>query len=395
MSQQTIGSLAAPKGLIGGPFGSSLVGSDYVQHGIPVIRGTNLGFGNHVGGEFVFVNQEKVRRDLAKNTAKPGDLIFTQRGTLGQIALVPEGPYDMYVVSQSQMRLRVDALQADVRYLYYACSSKQFKRQIDENAIATGVPHINLGILSRLMVAIPPLSEQVAIAEVLGALDDKIAANSRLIAILDALGVGLLDQFIPTVPLNDMIIYHKRPVDPSVLGNELVDHFSLPAFDAGSLPEVASAESIKSQKFAVDQPSVLVSKLNPRFPRIWDVIPLLGTLSLASTEFLVLESLYSTSTLLRAILLQTSFSAELESKVAGTSGSHQRVRPGDLLTTHVIDPRQVPVQLRELVSSLGMRAHAARNESSCLVSLRDTLLPALMSGKLRVKDAEKQLEEVL
>jgi type I restriction enzyme S subunit len=140
---------------------------------------------------------------------------------------------------------------------------------------------------------------------------------------------------------------------------------------------------------------VLVSKLNPRFPRIWDLPAVGPTTALASTEFLVLESRYSSSTVLWAVLSQPAFSSSLESQVAGTSGSHQRVRPVDLLATQVIDPRAMSDQVKDTISTLGQSIASFRAESLMLAELRDTLLPELMSGRLRVKDAEQAVGELV
>lgn len=107
-----------PNAIVGGPFGSNLVSADYVENGVPVIRGQNMGLGRWVTGDFVFVSEEKAGR-LDQNVARPGDLVFTQRGTLGQIAIVPNGKYDRYVVSQSQMKITVDASKADTLFLFY------------------------------------------------------------------------------------------------------------------------------------------------------------------------------------------------------------------------------------------------------------------------------------
>ena len=131
------------------------------------------------------MSQAKYEADLSSNTALPGDLVFTQRGTLGQVAVVPAQPHQRYVISQSQMRLRVDESRFDARFVYYACSTSEFARQVDDNAIRTGVPHINLGILARLELPAPSLKVQRGIAEVLGALDDKIAANTRILDVAD------------------------------------------------------------------------------------------------------------------------------------------------------------------------------------------------------------------
>src|SRR5690606_21463776 len=87
----TIEELAASKrwALNGGPFGSKLVSRMYVDAGVPVIRGCNLPMDKRFDeSEFVFVSEEKAD-DLRQHIAVPGDLVFTQRGTLGQVGLIP------------------------------------------------------------------------------------------------------------------------------------------------------------------------------------------------------------------------------------------------------------------------------------------------------------------
>jgi type I restriction enzyme S subunit len=184
----TVADIAAPtkNALVGGPFGSNLVQRDYVPSGIPVIRGQNMGFGRWVSGEFAFVSEEKAQQ-LAPNTARPGDLIFTQRGTLGQIAIVSTEPHNRYIISQSQMKLSVDSAKADALFLYYFFTTEEQQDYILRNAIQTGVPHTNLQHLRETPLRLPSLPEQRAIAGVLGALDDKIELNRRMNETLEAL----------------------------------------------------------------------------------------------------------------------------------------------------------------------------------------------------------------
>ena len=77
--------------IVGGPFGSELVSNDYVEEGVPVIRGQNMG-SRMVSGRFVYVTTAKAHT-LEANLAHPGDLVFTQRGTLGQVSLVPDAHF--------------------------------------------------------------------------------------------------------------------------------------------------------------------------------------------------------------------------------------------------------------------------------------------------------------
>ncbi|MEZ4672288.1 MAG: restriction endonuclease subunit S [Anaerolineae bacterium] len=191
-----VGDVAAPSrnALVGGPFGSNLVSRDYVLDGVPVIRGQNMGLGKWVAGDFVFVSEEKAQ-ELAANIARPGDLIFTQRGTLGQVAIVPFGKYDRYIVSQSQMKLTVDPDKADVHFLYYYFSSSEQQDYIRQNAIQTGVPHTNLTILRNTPLRLPLPEEQREIAGILGALDDKIELNRRINATLEATARALFQSW--------------------------------------------------------------------------------------------------------------------------------------------------------------------------------------------------------
>lgn len=78
--------------------------------------------------------------------------------------------------------------------------------------------------------------------------------------------------------------------------------------------------------------------------------------------------------------------------MTGTSGSHQRVKPDDLLATEVVDPRHIPGGVRASISAIASRVNQAHIESSTLSELRDTLLPGLMSGEIRVRDVERIVE---
>jgi type I restriction enzyme S subunit len=172
--------------LNGGPFGSKLVQRDYVESGVPVIRGGNLSTDARFdANEFVFVTPEKAD-ELLPNNAHPGDLVFTQRGTLGQIGIVPDAlPFSRYVISQSQMKLTVDRQKADPRYVYYVFKSSQTVQRIHNQAFSSGVPHINLEILREFEIELPTLPVQKRIASLLSAYDDLIENNTRRINILE------------------------------------------------------------------------------------------------------------------------------------------------------------------------------------------------------------------
>lgn len=176
-----------PYALVGGPFGSKLTSADYVDDGVPVIRGSNLSGGRYLNEQnFVYISEQKMREDLFGNLAHPGDIVFTQRGTLGQVSLIPkEANFDAYVVSQSQMKLSVDPQKADARFIYYYFSCRESVQRLISQNSSSGVPHINLTALRNFLVSVPTLREQQRIADILSIYDDLIENNRRRIALLE------------------------------------------------------------------------------------------------------------------------------------------------------------------------------------------------------------------
>jgi len=96
--------------------------------------------------------------------------------------LVPDSPYDRYLVSQSQMKVSLNRAVADPLFYFYVFTSDDQQGLIRQSTIQTGVPHINLGILRDIPVQLPPLTEQRAIAGALADVDALIGALTRLIA---------------------------------------------------------------------------------------------------------------------------------------------------------------------------------------------------------------------
>lgn len=188
----TLDDIKAPSegSLVGGPFGSELTSAHYVDSpGVPVIRGTNLDGKacNFIDDGFVFVSESKAA-ELSRNLAFPGDIVFTQRGTLGQVAEIPEDArFPRYVISQSQMKLAVDSTKALPRFVYHWYRSPIAQTYLEKHTLATGVPHINLGILKAFPIPLPPLREQRRIVDVLDKADAIRRKRQEAIALTEQL----------------------------------------------------------------------------------------------------------------------------------------------------------------------------------------------------------------
>jgi type I restriction enzyme, S subunit len=282
----------------------------------------------------------------------------------------------------------------DSRFLQKVLVNPSFKQHLLTIATGGGTRSaLTKAQISDLEIPLPPLNDQQAIAEVLGALDDKVAANIALVTTARHLALAMLPSVAVTAPLGTLVVHRRKQADPATMSDALVEHFSLPAFDAGKGPEIVEPSTIKSGKFLVDSPALLVSKLNPRTPRVWPVTGKHSHRMVASTEFLVLEPTAYDPWVMWALLAQPSFGAALEAKVAGTSGSHQRVRPDEVLATAVTDPRALPQRLIADLGAVLAPIEPLAEENRILAATRDALLPPLMSGKLRVGEAEKLVSE--
>jgi type I restriction enzyme S subunit len=358
-------------------------------------------------GDFLVINQRCVRdgrisleyarhHDSSKRTVKNDKIIHlndilinsTGVGTLGRTAPVQSLPGKL--TADSHLTIVRPLQSVHPKWLAYAISFAEPTIEAMAEG-STGQTELSRQRLALLELPLPPLDVQRAIATTLGSLDDKIESNKRLIInlklLLDSYS-GKVSEELPVVTLKDIANSQRKTINPSKLGKTKVDLYSLPAFDADARPEYVSAATIMSNKFQICESSILLSRLNPRINRTWWVEPDIHVPALASTEFLILTTQAGANPVeLSSIWLAVRdrhFRDELRHRVTGTSGSHQRVRPEDVMTIDVPDFSKISAILKETVFTLLQQIEQLRIESDRLVSLRDTLLPELLSGQIRV-----------
>ncbi|MHA3724158.1 restriction endonuclease subunit S [Leucobacter sp. HY1910] len=355
--------------------------SEYFDGTIPWLKTQELRDG------WVYETEEHITNAaIEKSSAKllPTNTVMMAMygGTVGKLAILGTE----MTCNQAACAMIVDPSKADYRYLYYALLND--RSRIVHRANGAAQQNLSARTIKALEYNFPAVEEQRAIAATLGALDDKIASNRRAIKSISDLIDAMSEQLgatLPGVPVGELAESFKLSVNPSKLGDSVVDHFSLPAFDSGAQPERVPASTIMSNKLRVPELAILISRLNPRFNRTWWASEKSGTPALASTEFLVLRA--ESELDLAAVWLAVRapfFRSELPRRVTGTSGSHQRVRPDDVLGIEVPDFSIAEKNVKKLALALLQRAELLREETNRLVVLRDSLLPELLSGRIRV-----------
>ena len=426
---------SSPNAIVGGPFGSNLVSRDYVRDGVPVIRGQNMG-ARWVTGDFVFVTPEKAD-SLKVNLARPGDVVLTQRGTLGQVSIVPSA-LPRCLVSQSQMKVTVDHEVADPQFLYYVLSSAEQQAYVRQNAIQTGVPHTNLEILRSTPIPVPPLTEQRAIAHVLGTLDDRIELNRRMNATLEAMVRALFRSwFVDFDPVRAKMagratglpeeiadVFPDRLVD-SGLGEVQRDvpdgwRASTLADVARLNPESWSNHNAPARVLYVDLAKTKWGDIDEIQVHCWADAPsrarrvlrrgdtIVGTVRPGNGSFALIDRddltgstgfavLRPTDPVTREIVWCAATSHDAIDRLAhlADGGAYPAVKPMAVLDTPVVLPDVPDASVRMAFSSLTAplldRLQANQREARTLGTLRDALLPKLVSGELRVRDAEKHV----
>lgn len=405
------------------------------ETGIPLIA-TNC-----IKNESLYPEKDKLRYvsratydEWFRDHPKPGDIIFVNKGTPGRVCLVPD-PVD-FCIAQDMVALRANEHLIYPNYLFALLRSPQTQAAITNLHVGTMIPHFKKTDFDKLILPVPDRSAQIQIGdlyvEFCKAIHILEKTNETLEAIAKALFKSWFIDFDPVrakaegrptglpteisdlfpdsfedselgeIPrgwkvqtFGSLLSISRDSINPSEAPLELFDHYSIPAYDSGCIPNKEFGGSIKSQKFLVEDDSLLVSKLNPSSPRVWIPYSSGTRRRICSTEFLVCRTFQGVGRSFAYCLASSDPIIETMIGLAGgTSNSHQRIRPEDFLNlTCCPGNEQVRTVFCSLVDPIMNSVLWNKQESVDLGQIRDTLLPKLISGELRIPDAEALVAE--
>lgn len=181
-----------------GPFGSRIKKENFVESGIPIIKGSNLTGDFLVEENYSYLTIEKAD-ELSSANAFRGDLIITHRGTLGQVGIIPsDSLFDRYIISQSQLKVSLDRDRVNPFFVYYFFKTRIGQQRLLENASQVGVPAIARASTSvkSIVISLPKQKNiQDDIVEILFTLDRKIALNKKMNTTLEAMAQALFKSW--------------------------------------------------------------------------------------------------------------------------------------------------------------------------------------------------------
>lgn len=427
--------------------------TEYLPSGIPFLRSLNVAPHRIEMADMKFVSAD-FHGKLKKSALRPGDVVIVRTGKPGTAAVIPP---NLHVANCSDLVVVRPGPKLDPRFLAYFINS-QAQGHVDAHTVGAVQQHFNIGSARQMKVPTPLLAEQRAIAGVLGALDDKIEANRRMNATLEALARALFKSWFvdfdpvyanmgrakmarsaegatnpeiarppamaPTLdgsgiacdagglaalfparltdsPLGPIpegwevkglseiarflngLALQKYPPD----GDDFIPVIKIAELRAGEWSSGDRASTDIPSDYIVEDGDLLFSWSGSLIHRLWAG----GRGALNQHLFKVTSQAVPRWYMFQAIDLHMPEFRDIAADKATTMGHIQRKHLDQALIT--LPPPPLLKAAGNVVGALESRILTAKLQSRTLAQLRDLLLPKLLSGALRVRDAEKMVED--
>jgi len=331
------------------------------------------------------------------------------------------------VVSTGFCVLRAREGKVDPRFLYYLVTQQSFTDYLVSRAEGSAYPAVNPSVFEEAEIRVPPLSEQRAIARILGTLDDKIEANRKMNTTLESIAQALFQSwFVDFDPVRaksegrnlglprQIADLFPSEFEDSSLGpipkgweaSNLSDICSLNPLRSLRQGEIAPYLDMKNMPTLGPGPNEVVNRKFTSGSRFENGDTLLARITpclengkaayvqhladrqvgWGSTEFIVLRPHSPIPPVFAYYLARSDrFRSFAIQRMTGSSG-RQRVDSSSLSSFSLaIPPDEIFIEFGKLLSSAMTISHANTQNSKPLSQVRDSLLPKLLSGKLRVK----------
>ncbi|MDH4405539.1 MAG: restriction endonuclease subunit S [Cyanobium sp. D14.bin.5] len=398
-----------------GPFGSQLHASDYVFSGIPSIMPANIKDGRVSEEGIARIAEEDAKR-LSKYLTKAGDIVYSRRGDVERCALIRKRE-EGWLCGTGCLRVRPGSGVVDPDFCSHFLSHPETKEWISRHAVGATMPNLNTQILSALPVLLPSLQEQKAIAHILGTLDNKIELNRKTNETLEAMAKALFKSwFVDFDPVRA-----KAEGRPTGLPAEISDLFP-DSFEDSELGEIPSGwcvstigEKIKwnhgktwEAHLRVEDSTITALGSNGIMGKSalemgCDRIVVMGNRGscgalndfsgaywVSNNAYYITEKENTYFEYWRQVLRSIDFAPF----IGGSSNPFMPLKNFAHICV-ICPPDSMLRHFSQGGATIRGKIERIDQESAFLSQIRDALLPKLISGEIRIPDAEKMLEEML
>ena len=353
--------------------------------GYPLVRTPNVGKGRLLLNGIHKVSEEVYNIRNARAIPEEGDLILAREAPVGNVSLIMPG--QRVCLGQRVVLLKPKRELVDPNYLTYYLLSAEVQHRLKNHANGAVVAHLNVSDIRDLLVTLPNLDEQVVIGKILSSIDDKIQLNQQINDNLEQQASSLLSDWISTYPcrtykLSDICKYANAKCETGNLTpqNYISTENMLP--NKKGIVEASNIPTGKATCFKVDD--ILIANIRPYFQKIWKADINGG----CSADVLCIRAnIESHSPILYWLLHQDAF---FEYVMTGAKGCKMPRGDKQHIMNWSIDLPEVQywADLATQLGSIDQQIAYNRIESINLSNLRDTLLPKLMSGEIKINEID-------
>ncbi|EGP5101757.1 restriction endonuclease subunit S [Enterococcus faecium] len=368
---------------------------------------------------FIFKGERGITEEGLKNssayTVPTGTVLFSSRAPIGYVAIAGKN----LTTNQGFKNIVVND-ENDNLFIYYLL--KNNIKFIESHANGSTFKEISAKVFKNLEFDVPNLDTQRKISKILSTLDSKIELNNQIISNLEELastlfkrwfvdfefpdengkpykssGGKMVDSELGEIPegwkiikLSDLVVQIKETFNPNKTEVEKVNHFSIPNFDSKKFPVIEDVNTIKSNKTKITDFTVLFSKMNPNFERVWLTELNKSYLNVCSPEFIALDCKnINLQTYTYFLCKSTAFNRFLVNNATGSTGSRQRIKPSIAMEFKFVGAVDLINKYGEICSGISEQIMNLRNQIENLKEMRDALLPKLLSGEIELPEDEE------
>jgi len=367
---------------------------EFVDTGVAFIRAADMSAGAVDFNASAKINQTAMGR-ITRGKGLPHDVLLSHKGTVGKVAIAPWDAPDFVCSPQTTFWRSLDLEWLDPRFLAYYLRSPEFVLQLESRKGETDMAaYVSLTEQRRLMIRLPPVHVQRGIAYRLRGLDDKIQANLRLLRCVISLvkaevHAAVLVAGSRAVPITALarfvnggaftkgatgsgrMVIRIAELNSGPGGSTVYTELDVPQDKTARPGDLLMSWSGSLDVYRWTREEAIINQ--HIFKVIPDVLP----------AWLVHERLKAVMPIFQSIAKDK----------ATTMGHIQR---GHLESTMVMLPPWEQVRLLDArLGPLWDRLLLAEREIHSLTALRDALLPELLSGRIRVPDADEVVESAM
>ena len=395
-----------------GPFGSQLHKSDYVEFGTPIVMPKDITNGKINDNNISRISKNDVAK-LFKHKLVPGNIIYPRRGDISKCALITSKE-DGWVCGTGCIKVDINQQIANSTYVMYVLCQSETVNWIESNAVGTTMLNLNTSILSDLPIKLPSLNTQKKLANIVSSFDKKIDLNRRINDNLEQQAQTLFKSWLVDfdpfkngkfvesemgmIPEGWKVISLQEYCQEITRGNTptYVEKSNRPILNQ----KVNKGVSLEKQyyKYNSENVEVSISKMahygdvllnslgQGTLGRVHLYKEKLGNVIIDQFITILRTNLFVKSAYLSYTLNRPEYQTIIEGNVTGSTGMWV-LTINNVRNIKIIVPKESCfLELAPIINSIYQAISNNTAEMEQLCTLRDCILPHLMSGELKIND---------